>query len=514
MEESLKKNTATPPSQAEGDDRVLQARRALLERPSINIRTRIAAVFLLLFALLGGGTVAAVLFVSKSKDRLEFLERIGNYTIEVQQARRFEKNFFLYGTNLTDALDNIHMADDHLRRSAEEIQSVVGRDEYLDMRETLMEYQRLLERLLETSGGGTPGQATEQRELETLLRTSGTELLADAQEMIDRERLTVHSMLNTSMVAAVGFLIFMLFIMAYIASFLIRAVLTPLGRFVKYTARIGAGDYSPITPTRKYRDEFSNLAIAINQMLADLVLRQEQLLQSGRMAAVGTLTSGIAHELNNPLNNIGITTEALISGYSEYSSDERLRMLGQIYTQVERASATVRNLLDFTRTEQAVFTSVSVKEIVDSTARLVGNELKLGGIELSLDLDAELPRVRGNPRNLQQVFLNLFLNAIQAMPEGGDLSVSAIAGEDGFVRVDVSDTGIGIPAADLDKIFEPFFTTKEPGIGTGLGLSVAYGIIEKHHGRIAVQSEVGKGTTFSVLLPLSKDTGSGPPQGE
>jgi two-component system NtrC family sensor kinase len=399
------------------------------------------------------------------------------------------------------------MADDHLRRSAEEIQSVVGREKYLNMRETLMEYQGLLERLLELSGSQTLGQGTDQRELEALLRSSGTEVLADAQEMIDRERLTVHSMLNTSMVAAVGFLIFMLFVMAYIASFIIRAVLAPLGRFVEYTTRIGAGDYSPITPTRKYRDEFSNLAIAINQMLSDLVLRQEQLLQSGRMAAVGTLTSGIAHELNNPLNNIGITTEALISGFGDYSNDEKLRMLGQIYTQVERASATVRNLLDFTRTEKTVFTSVSIREVVDSTAKLVGNELKLGGIELNLDLEDELPQIRGNPRNLQQLFLNLFLNAIQAMPEGGDLGVRAEAQEDGFLRVDVSDTGVGIPTEDLDKIFEPFFTTKEPGKGTGLGLSVAYGIIEKHHGRITVRSEIGKGTTFSVLLPLSEKTG-------
>jgi len=282
---------------------------------------------------------------------------------------------------------------------------------------------------------------------------------------------------------------------------------------VEYTARIGAGDYSPITPTRKYRDEFSNLAIAINQMLADLVLRQEQLLQSGRMAAVGTLTSGIAHELNNPLNNIGITTEALIGGYADYSNNEKLRMLGQIYTQVERASATVRNLLDFTRAEKTVFTSVSITEVVDSTARLVGNELKLGGIELNLDLDDELPQIRGNPRNLQQVFLNLFLNGIQAMPDGGDLGVSATTDEDGFVRIDVTDNGVGIAAEDLEKIFEPFFTTKEPGKGTGLGLSVAYGIIEKHHGRITVQSELGKGTTFSVFLPQGEYARSQPSKG-
>ncbi|MGD8867128.1 MAG: ATP-binding protein [Gemmatimonadales bacterium] len=513
MEESLS-ITPTPPSpRAESDDRVSQARRALLERPSINIRTRIAGVFLFIFALLGGVTVTALIFISKSKDRLALIERLGNYTTEVQEARRFEKNFFLYGTNLTDALDNIHMADDHLRRSADEIQSVVGREKYLNMQETLIEYQGLLQRLLEVSSDAIPGQDTEQRGLEIRLRRSGTKVLADAQEMIDRERLTVHSMLNTSMVAAVGFLIFMLFVMAYIASFIIRAVLTPLGRFVEYTARIGAGDYSPITPTRKYRDEFSNLAIAINQMLEDLVLRQEQLLRSGRMAAVGSLTSGIAHELNNPLNNIGITTEALIGGYDDYSTDERLKMLGQINTQVERASATVRNLLDFTRAEKTVFTGVSVNEVVDSTARLVGNELKLGGIELNLDFGDDLPRIRGNPRNLQQLFLNLFLNAIQAMPDGGSLDVRATVNGDGFLRVDVSDTGVGIPAQDLDKIFEPFFTTKEPGKGTGLGLSVAYGIIEKHHGRITVQSEVGRGSTFSVFLPLGKDTESQSPRG-
>jgi signal transduction histidine kinase len=111
------------------------------------------------------------------------------------------------------------------------------------------------------------------------------------------------------------------------------------------------------------------------------------------------------------------------------------------------------------------------------------------------------------------VFLNLFLNAIQAMPEGGDLDVHATMDDDGLLRVDVSDTGVGIRPEDLDKIFEPFFTTKEPGKGTGLGLSVAYGIVEKHHGRIAVQSEVGKGTSFSVALPLAENAKTQPTEG-
>jgi two-component system NtrC family sensor kinase len=510
VEESLRNDAARPSSGDAADDGAKKTLGAFLERPAVSIRARIAAAFLLMFVLLCGVAVTAMLFISKSKAKLQFLEQIGNYRAELQQARRFEKDFFLYGTDLPDALANAHMAKDHLERSAKDIESVIGAATYRDMEASVTEYAQLLERLLETSAGKEPEQSAEQREIEILLRRHGAKILADADEMIDRERMDIRSILHTSMLAAVGFMFFMLFIMAYIANFLIRSVLRPLGRFVQYATRIGAGDYSPIVPTRKYRDEFSNLAIAINEMLSDLVLRQEELTQSGKMAAVGTLTSGIAHELNNPLNNIGITTEALIENYPEYSDEDRLRMLDQIYTQVERASGTVRNLLDFTRKEQSVFTTVSVPEIVKATARLVGNELKLGGIELSLDVEDELPEIKGNPRNLQQVFLNLFLNAIQAMPEGGRLGVRALKAGDGFLRVDVSDTGPGIPAEHLDKIFEPFFTTKDPGRGTGLGLSVAYATVEAHHGRIIVESKVGKGTTFSVFLRSGTNTSSQP----
>jgi len=513
VEENLRSDTAHPSPDAAGGDAAKKTLRALLERPTVSIRARIAAAFLLMFALLCGVTGAAMLFISESNVKLQLLEQIGNYRAELQQARRFEKDFFLYGTNLPDAMANIEMAKDHLERSAQDIESVVGTATYLDMKESVAQYEALLERLSETSAGEEPGRPIHQREIEILLRRHGAKILADAEAMIDRERVDLYSMLRTSMLAAVGFLIFMLFVMAWVAGFLIRSVLQPLGRFVEYAGRIGAGDYSPIAPKRKYRDEFSNLAIAINQMLSDLVLRQEQLTQSGKMAAVGTLTSGIAHELNNPLNNIGITTEALIEGYADYSSDERLKMLDQIYTQVERASGTVRNLLDFTRREQSVFTSVSIPEILNSTARLVGNELKLGGIELSLDLEDSLPEIKGNPRNLQQVFLNLFLNAIQAMPKGGRLDIRALTDEDGFLRVDVSDTGVGIPAEQVEKIFEPFFTTKDPGKGTGLGLSVAYATVEAHQGRITVESEVGKGTTFSVFLRSNADNSNRPMQG-
>jgi two-component system NtrC family sensor kinase len=186
----------------------------------------------------------------------------------------------------------------------------------------------------------------------------------------------------------------------------------------------------------------------------------------------------------------------------EYSSAQVRKMLRDVFTQAERASGTVRNLLDFTRADHSRLESVDVTELIQASLRLVGNELMLNGIETQTELADGLPRVRGQFRNFQQLFLNLFLNAIQAMPEGGRLSVRAGVDNGEYVRVDVADTGCGIPQECIDRIFEPFFTTKPIGQGTGLGLSVSYGIMQEVGGRITVESELGNGTTFSVLLPV------------
>jgi signal transduction histidine kinase len=220
------------------------------------------------------------------------------------------------------------------------------------------------------------------------------------------------------------------------------------------------------------------------------------------MVAVGTLTAGIAHELNNPINNIGFNVEAMLENYEDYSDAEKQRMLGQIYTQVERAGATVRDLLDFTRVGTQAFSTVSIENVIDSTLKLIANELSLNSVELDLDIGQNLPDINGSPGNLQQVFLNLFLNSIQAMPEGGRLAVHAALEED-VIRIDVSDTGSGIAPENLDKVFDPFFTTKEVGEGTGLGLSVCYGIIERHKGSIGIDSSPGRGTTVTIRLPVN-----------
>jgi len=500
--------SSTAPSPAAPED----AQAALLHRRRISIRSRVAAAFGFLFLLMAAMSVAAILFLTAVKTRCYFLESMGNYVFEIQQARRFEKNFFLYGSGLADALANTHTAREYLERSAEAVRKVVGDRAFERMRGDLGAYESLLEALVELDGGGEKA-AAERGRIEVKLRKTGARIVADAENMVQRERMAMHSMLHVSRVAVIVSLAFMLLFMIYLSSLLIRAVLTPLGRFVRYAERIGRGDYSPIKPVRKYRDEFSDLAMAFNRMMEELKVRQEQLMQSGKMAAVGTLTSGIAHELNNPLNNIGLNTEALIEGFEDYPDERKLELLKQIEVQVERASATVRNLLDFTRKESPLFTRVSVERVLESSARLMANEMKLAGVGLEMEVEEGLPAVRGNPMSLQQVFVNLFLNAVQAMPEGGRISVRARR-EGAEVRVDVADTGKGIPPEHLDRIFEPFFTTKDPGEGTGLGLSVTYGIIEKHGGRITVESEPGKGTVFTVFLPPAKEEGGAGAAGE
>jgi two-component system NtrC family sensor kinase len=488
-------------SAAEGPE--VDAQRALVQRPRISVATRITAAFGALFFLVSGFTVTAVVLLRNLKVKQGFLERAAGYELEIQQARRYEKNFFLYGTNLEDALSSVHMADTYLERSGQELESVLGARKLGRMRESLGAYQSSLERLYQLTQAPAPAPADERLAVQSLLRRHGAQIVVDAQEALDQERQAVHAALNVAMVSAFGFLAFMVVTMALVAVFLARTVLRPLGRFMKYMERIGAGDYSPITPVRRYRDEFSSLAMAINRTLHELKVHQERLVHSERMAAVGSLTSGIAHELNNPLNNISLTTETLVSDFQGLSDDEKLGMLDQVSTQVERASAIVRQLLDFTRKDPAASTRLAVSALLESTLKLIGNELSLAKVEARLEVEEGLPPIFGNLRNLQQVFLNLCLNGIQAMPKGGVLGVRARADGTSSIRVDVRDTGVGITPEDLSRIFEPFFTTKEVGKGTGLGLTVVQSIVEKHGGRITVESKVGEGTTFSVFLPVA-----------
>ncbi len=474
-------------------------------RPRISIRLRIGVSMGICFVLTVVVALAWIVSVEEIGRSQQLLEEVSLYLFELDQARRYEKDYLLYQTNLDDAFAHVGRAHGLLRAAREHVSSSAGARSFAAIEANLGEYDRLLEQLAGLDASAESGSPGARAMIESRLRKSGARAIEDGRLLRDRERLRLHTMMRASKIAATAGIVVVLLVIAFLANHLSQQTLKQLERFVAYAKRIAEGDYSPIQPVRKYQDEFSDLVAAINRMLGEIKSHEEKLARTSRMAAVGTLTAGIAHELNNPLNNIGLTAEALLEDEGDYSQEERLQLVRDIQAQIERASSTVRDLLDFTRVEEPVMVPVVLEELIVGCTRLLAHEARHGNVKFDPDIAPDLPTIRANPRALQQVFLNLFLNAIQAMPDGGTVTIVGRRTGDGWVSVDIRDTGVGIRKEDLDSIFDPFFTTKEVGVGTGLGLAVSYGIVVKHGGRLEVSSRMGEGTTFSLYLPPSAE---------
>ena len=229
---------------------------------------------------------------------------------------------------------------------------------------------------------------------------------------------------------------------------------------------------------------------------------EEQLQQASKLASLGKLTAGISHEIGNPLASISSLVQELKSLKMESGEDKEFtsESLKTINSHIERIAKIVRSLGDFARISTKEKIPSNISEILDRTINLVKYDKRFKNVQLVPNIDT-IPPFRINPDQIQQVFLNLMLNSIDAMPDGGKLTVS-MKKTDNSVEVIFSDTGTGIDETIIDRIFDPFFTTKSPGRGTGLGLSICYGIIREHNGTITVKSRRGEGTTFTIRLPV------------
>jgi len=302
-----------------------------------------------------------------------------------------------------------------------------------------------------------------------------------------------------------------------IAHYLSKILSKPILKLTDAVRRLSQGD-TKVEVEVPTQDEIGILGNAFNQMIADLKRSREQLIQQERLASVGQLAAGVAHELNNPLVGIlGYSQFALekiskkplrdltkddIRTYSQYLED--------IGDQSRRCKTIVQNLLRFARSSAKVaFEPVDLNHVLMDTLALLCHQMEISRVELITNLADSLPKVMGNLNQLQQVFTNIIVNAVQVMPQGGELTVSTGTIDEKsqrMIRITFSDTGCGIPKENLDKVFEPFFTAKKVGQGTGLGLSVSYGIVKDHGGDIEVESEEGKGTTFTVILPVFSES--------
>jgi signal transduction histidine kinase len=291
----------------------------------------------------------------------------------------------------------------------------------------------------------------------------------------------------------------------------VETLIRPILNLNQTMKRAGEGDLTVRAPTRQ-GDEVAELAEVFNRMMAELEaarereeLQRAQLAHTEKMAAVGTLAAGVAHEVNNPLSGV----LASIENMRDNPDDEKMRdrYLELIADGLKRIERTVANLLNFARPREIKLERTSINHNLRHVVELVGYQLRAAGVEVEMDLDSNPAAVEADHFQMEQLFLNLVLNALDAMREGGTLYLrTRVRG--GKVIAEVRDTGHGIPAEIRDRIFDPFFTTREVGEGTGLGLAVSGSIVAAHGGSIEVETALGRGTTFRIIMTAMADEGN------
>jgi signal transduction histidine kinase len=404
-------------------------------------------------------------------------------------------------------------------------------EEYIEMNYPILSRKEKLARENLGLTGGLEGSAAHEKVTEEIGSIKLIMSLAKVNESIAEARDT-----------AILLMLVVLILAILILTFFVRLVTKPIEMLVEVTDQVSRGDLNQRVDIKQH-DEIGHLANTFNKMIESLkqsrdeieehnrtlgeriVARtreleqaQAQLIQSEKMGAIGQLAAGVAHELNNPLGGIlGYAQfalekmkKSLPDKTSSKNIDKYIHYLTNIETQVRRCKSIVQNLLRFSRASHiAEFEEIDVNKIIEDTITFVEHQLHMNQIELRVALDPNLPPIQGNAGQLQQVFTNLIINAMHA--SAAELEIKVISrysppmGEfDGAVELWFIDQGTGIAPENIKKVFEPFFTTKEVGKGTGLGLSVSYGIIKSHGGEIKVDSTVGEGTTFTVILPVQR----------
>jgi two-component system, NtrC family, sensor kinase len=339
----------------------------------------------------------------------------------------------------------------------------------------------------------------------TTLRKTGESIVETAKDLDKAAREKVDSVIHDSQIAIV--VIFPLFFAVGIGTlfFISRSVSRRLMLLISVVEKTGMGSFPHVAaPERKWGNDevgllirkFDHMEDLLAERAAEIDRKNKELIQVKKLAAIGTLAAGVAHELNNPLNNIHLSAQVLAKQAGESGSPVVLEAVSDILGQTARVKRIVSELLEFARGREPRLQKVDLCELMGGVYKKL--TVDTAKVRFSLDCGTEPIVLAADPEQMEQVFINLFTNAVEAMPDGGDLAASVRAA-DGAVVITVADSGKGIAKESLDKVFEPFFTTKDKG--TGLGLAIVFNIIRKHYGEIAVGSEEGKGTTFTITMP-------------
>ena len=464
---------------------------------NLNIRQKVGLVFaasIVVIALIAGYSY----YYLKAIEFKQHVVQVANDLQEmILEIRRYEKNYLLYGSP-EDLKLNVNQTDLALKTLAQILPEGSNLKIAKDLKSLEMEliaYKHLMQQI-------EPGQSRRQIsvEQEDEMRDRGKRLVELSGQLVAFERqriLEIISNLKTQLlISTILFIICGILLTALVS----RKIIRPLKVIQGTTERIARGDFRPL-PVLNTRDETQNVVEAFNRMVTELARRQDQLVQSKKMSSLGILTAGIAHQLNNPLNNISTSSQIVLEELDEGNKDLLRKMLGNIEQEVHRARDIVKGLLEFARARDFAIHDVPLSQVVKRSIRLISSQVP-PGIEIIDEVPEDLI-VHIDPQRMQEVFLNLLMNAIQAISEPpGQIRIGATFDQNNEnALISIEDTGMGIPKEALDHVFDPFFTMKEEGLGTGLGLSIVYGIVEKHHGSITVESAEGKGTRFLIRIP-------------
>ncbi len=484
------------------------------------IRQKIVLGYYSLLAVILGFSFFTFVELKFIEEKVIVSSVIAEFFDTTLEIRRFEKNFFLYHqkADLTANIEYVEKAVTILSSNVGGMATVVSGGDIEAMRQSLTHYQTLMKQYDST---------TREAWLEKKIRDTGKEIVTIAERTADTERKNIKTMLLNARQRIIFLMLVLVGMGVTIGQILSRIVVRPLKQLENSMGIIAQGGFDTIS-INSSDSEIVSLVAAFNKMLKELELRQRHIMRCEKLASLGTLLAGVAHELNNPLSNISTSCQILIEEIDDPDTDYKRELLTQVEDQTERARNIIRSLLEFSREKAFTKQACSVKGLLAETIQFSKGQVPTG-VSIVLHVPDDLT-IYADKQRLQQALLNLLKNAIESIEGEGSIVISArhhraidkdvdngeiynylkyrgkCTLEEDTVDIEIADTGVGISEEDAAKIFDPFFTTKDVGKGSGLGLSIVHEIIEEHGGCIALDSKVGLGTRFFIRLPARQDS--------
>ena len=480
-----------------------------------SLRQKIILGYFAIAILILGGTAFTFAKLTLIEEKIFLGERISELFDTALEIRRFERNYFLHG-QAPDYQENVRYVSKMqtlLVKDKSDFAVLQASQRIGTLHDELEKYSKLMEDYVR-AGNEDLARA---RRLEHRIRSAGKEIVDIAEDMSATERRLVQSSLDSFKRTLIFSLAVVAGLIIAIGQALLRSVVLPLKQMENSVDAVSRGELNKLSMPSRDR-EIVSIINTFNHMLRELELRQKHLLRSEKLASLGTMLSGVAHELNNPLSNISSSCQILLAEIEDADTDAKRELLKQIDEQTERARTIVRSLLNFARDKAFSKEPAPFRELVYQTVRFIKGEIPAQAtVAIDIPEDIVIPADR---QRLQQAILNLVKNAVESAGERGKVSISArkhipsekpesnpdlfpgCHTEANAVDITVKDNGHGIPPEILPRIFDPFFTTKDVGKGMGLGLFIVHEIIEEHDGCISVNSAPDQGTSFNIRLPL------------